>query len=113
MYKIALVEDDTQLRELISRMVSRYGYQVIEMTDFKNILDSLFLENPDVVILDINLPYLDGFEICKRFRKKSNVPVIILSARNNDIEQVMGILFILTYIDVSNIINISIRIDMR
>ena len=93
MYKIVLVEDDTQLRDLISRMLSRYGYQVIEMKDFKNILCALFVENPDVIILDINLPYLDGFEICKGFRKQSNVPIIILSARNNEIEQVMGIEF--------------------
>jgi len=93
MYKIALVEDDIQLRELISLMLRRYGYRVIEMTDFKNVLNGLILENPDVIILDINLPYLDGFEICKKFRKQGNVPILILSARNSEIEQVMGIEF--------------------
>lgn len=93
MFKIALVEDDTQLRGLISSMLSRYGYHVIEITDFKHVLDGLFLDEPDVILLDINLPYVDGFEICKRFRKQSNVPIIILSARNSEIEQVMGIEF--------------------
>ncbi len=93
MNKIALVEDDTGLRELISDMLRRYGYIVSELIDFKNIVHALLLEKPDIIILDINLPYMDGFEICKRVRKQSNAPIVILSARNSEVEQVMGMEF--------------------
>lgn len=93
MYKIALIEDDLQLRELISDMLRRYDYQTLEIEEFENTVEVLCSEKADVVILDINLPYLDGFEICKRIRKQSNVPIIFLSARSSEMEQVMGIEF--------------------
>ncbi|UNC92035.1 response regulator transcription factor [Candidatus Contubernalis alkaliaceticus] len=93
MYRVALIEDDIQLRELISGMLKRYGYEVLAIDDFKHIMEYLKQENPDIILLDINLPYFDGFEICKAIRRKSNVPIIIISARNSEAEQVMGIEF--------------------
>ena len=93
MYKVALVEDDTQLRELITRMLTRYDYEVLAVEDFAHVKEHLLQQNPDVILLDINLPFSDGFEICKTIRKQSNVPIIIISARNSEAEQVMGIEF--------------------
>lgn len=91
MFKIALVEDDLELRMIISTMLKRYQYEVIVINDFSNVVVDLLNVNPDVVLLDINLPYVDGFHICKSLRSKSHVPIIIISARNSDSDQILGV----------------------
>ncbi|NMD71013.1 response regulator transcription factor [Bacillus sp. DNRA2] len=91
MYKIALVEDDPELSSIISKMLLHYQYEIVVVEDFTNVVDHLIELNPDVILLDINLPYLDGFHICKAIRKKSNVPIIITSARNTDADQILGV----------------------
>lgn len=90
MYRIALVEDDPELSMIISKMLERYQYEVVVVKDFKNVIDNLIEMEADVVLLDINLPYIDGFHICKSVRRKSNVPIIIISARNTDADQILG-----------------------
>lgn len=91
MYKIYIVEDDRPLRDTIKQTLERYGYEVYVTDDFKNV-DKTFLHiKPDLTLLDINLPYYDGFILCKILRQLSNSPIIIMSARNSDIEQVHGI----------------------
>ncbi|OIJ17609.1 DNA-binding response regulator [Anaerobacillus alkalilacustris] len=90
MYKIALVEDDTELSLLISTLLKRYDYEVVVINDFENVLQKLIDLKADVILLDINLPYVDGFHICKQVRKVSIVPIIIISARNNDSDQILG-----------------------
>ncbi|OIJ19194.1 DNA-binding response regulator [Anaerobacillus alkalidiazotrophicus] len=90
MYKIALVEDDSELSLLISTMLKRYDYEVVVINDFEHALERLIELKADVVLLDINLPYVDGFHICKHVRKKSIVPIIMISARNNDSDQILG-----------------------
>lgn len=90
MYKIALVEDDSELSLLISAMLRRYDYEVAVISDFENVIKELTDLKADVVLLDINLPCADGFHICKQLRKESLVPIIIISARNNDSDQILG-----------------------
>jgi len=72
-------------------MLERYQYEVAVVKDFKNVIDHLIEMEADVVLLDINLPYIDGFHICKSLRSKSNVPIIIISARNTDADQILGV----------------------
>ncbi|RXJ00644.1 DNA-binding response regulator [Anaerobacillus alkaliphilus] len=91
MYKIALVEDDTELRSMIAKMLERYEYEVMNVEDFKNVLERLIELKPDVVLLDVNLPFVDGFHICKNLRNNSNVPIIMISARNTDADQILGV----------------------
>ncbi len=91
MYKIALVEDDYELRLMISKMLERYEYEVMVIDDFENALLQLTELNPDVVLLDVNLPYVDGFHICKSIRRTSHVPIIMISARNTDADQILGV----------------------
>ncbi|MFL0249264.1 response regulator transcription factor [Clostridium neuense] len=91
MYKIFLVEDDEKLNEHIKEYLQMYDYEVYVVEDFKNTEKEFEFINPDLVLLDINLPYSDGFYLCRVFRKKSNVPIIITSARTAEIEQIMGI----------------------
>lgn len=91
MYKIFLVEDDEKLNEHIKEYLEMYNYEVYTVKDFKNTEKEFESINPDLVLLDINLPYADGFYLCRVFRKKSNVPIIITSARIEEVEQIMGI----------------------
>ncbi|WP_170311565.1 response regulator transcription factor [Vallitalea okinawensis] len=91
MYKIYIVEDDRPLRGTVKQALERFGYEVYVTDDFENV-DKAFLRiKPDLTLLDINLPYYDGFILCKILRQLSNAPIIIMSARNSDIEQVHGI----------------------
>ncbi|MGE5614419.1 MAG: response regulator transcription factor [Bacillota bacterium] len=91
MYKILIVEDDRKLCGLISDYLSRYGYEVHSSDDFRNIENIFDNINPSLLLLDVNLPYMDGFWLCRSIRRRSGIPIIIISARGADMEQVMGI----------------------
>ncbi|ETI70127.1 response regulator transcription factor [Neobacillus vireti] len=91
MYKIMLIEDDRELCSLVKEYLEKYKYMVYEPTDFNSILEQFEQVQPDLVLLDINLPYFDGFYLCRAMRKKSKVPIIITSARSGELDQVMAI----------------------
>jgi DNA-binding response OmpR family regulator len=91
MYKIMLIEDDIVLSSMIKEYIEKYGFTVYEQKDFNNIEGQFDEIKPHLVLLDINLPYYDGFYICRSIRKKSRVPIIITSARSGEMDQVMAI----------------------
>lgn len=91
MYKLLLIEDDIQLSKLIQENLERYGYVVHHPKNFSNLLEEFTSIKLDLVLLDINLPYYDGFFLCRSFRKESNVPIIIISARSQELDQIMAI----------------------
>ncbi|MDP4143340.1 MAG: response regulator transcription factor [Bacillota bacterium] len=91
MYKLMLIEDDIKLRELTKEYIEKFGYDVFEIKEFHNIEEQFKELKPDIVLLDINLPYFDGFYLCRAIRKESNIPIIITSARSGDMDQVMAI----------------------
>lgn len=91
MYKILLIEDDSQLCELIRENLERYGYQVELPVHFSKIEEEFTNINPDLVLLDINLPYYDGYYLCRSFRQKSTVPILMISARSQEMEQIMAL----------------------
>lgn len=68
MVKIMIVEDDMKIAELLSTYVAKYGYQGIIVTDFQNVLDIFLEEQPELVLLDINLPSFDGYYWCRQIR---------------------------------------------
>ena len=76
---------------LIEDRLSRYGYNVVKVKDYTNIKSEFIEENPHLVLLDINLPNYDGFFWCREIRTLSNVPIIFISARFSDMDQVMAI----------------------
>lgn len=91
MYKIMLVEDDFKLRQLIAENLERYGYVVTAVDDFKNVEQEFEATKPDLVILDVTLPYYDGFYLCRIMRRKTTIPIIIVSARDSHAQQLMGL----------------------
>lgn len=90
MLKVLVVEDDIRLRNLIIDSLDRYGYNIIFVENFSDVQSIFEREKPQLVLLDINLPYNDGFYYCRLFRRVSKVPIIMISARSGDMEQVMS-----------------------
>lgn len=90
MYKILIIEDDLKLTQSMQNALEKFDYEVLGIADFRNIEDEFDRVKPHLVLLDINLPYFDGFYLCRVFRRKSSLPIIIISARNDDMHQVMG-----------------------
>ncbi|MTI64999.1 MAG: response regulator transcription factor [Firmicutes bacterium] len=91
MPKIFIIEDDKKIREELSILLERYDYDCSFSDDFKNIIDIVIKTNPDLVLLDINLPYFDGYHICKEIRKVSNIPIIVVTSRDTDLDELMSI----------------------
>ncbi|WP_232697974.1 response regulator transcription factor [Brevibacillus daliensis] len=91
MYKIMIVEDDAKLTNILRNYLERYGYNVSVVTDLKQIKTEFVELEPHLVLLDINLPYYDGFYWCRQIRTISNVPIIFISARVGEMDQVMAI----------------------
>lgn len=89
--EIFIVEDDLVLRDELGKLLSSYGYKCSETDDFENIIEIIIEKEPDLVLLDINLPYFDGYHICRELRKKSDVPIIIMTSRNTEMDELMGI----------------------
>jgi len=90
-YRVYVVEDDLKLANLICDYLSKYGYDTYRAERFDDI-ESEFIEvMPHIVLLDINLPYMDGFYWCRQIRSISNVPVIFISARTDDPDQIRAI----------------------
>lgn len=90
MKKIVIVEDAEKIREELSEFLSRYEYDVKAPTDFNNILEYIKNEQPDLILLDINLPVFDGYYICREIRKQSNVPIIVVTSRDSEIDELMS-----------------------
>lgn len=94
MQKILIIEDEPNICELISYNLKNSGYKTIEAEDGLKGLEMALSEKPDLILLDIMLPGMNGMEICRELRtRKSRVPIIILSAKNEDIDKVMGLEF--------------------
>lgn len=86
-----IIEDDKKISELIKNHLERYGYKAFLVRDFSNIKNEFFEYKPDLVLMDINLPFFDGFYWCNDIRSSSKVPIVFLSARDSDMDQVMAI----------------------
>ncbi|WP_455538920.1 response regulator transcription factor [Terrisporobacter sp.] len=90
MEKIIIIEDDEIIREELQSFLSRYGYEVKAPKQFDNIVNFILNENTNLVLLDINLPIYDGYYICREVRKKSEVPIIIVTSRDSDMDELMS-----------------------
>jgi DNA-binding response OmpR family regulator len=88
---ILLVEDETTLAETLRYNLEREGYEVIAVGDGVLALERARQDQPDLVILDVMLPRLDGFSVCRILRQESDIPVIMLTARQDEIDRIAGL----------------------
>lgn len=89
--KILLVEDDDRLASLVSEFLTQNDFDVIHVARGDLVMDNVARHCPDLIILDIMLPGLDGFTLCKTLRPKFTGPILLLTARNSDFDQVLGL----------------------
>ncbi len=75
----------------MSVLLQKYGYAYESSTDFAHITDHILKAEADLVLLDINLPYQDGYTICREIRKQSDIPIIVLTSRNTDFDELMSL----------------------
>lgn len=91
MDKILIVEDDEKLRAELEKFLKNNGYNISTISKFDNITEDILNKNADLVLLDINLPGADGEYICKEIRKTSNVPIIMITCRDNEIDELISL----------------------
>ena len=91
MDKILIVEDDEKLRNELKIFLDRNGFDVIVLEKFDNCIEDILNSNADLVLLDINLPIIDGEYICKELRKVSDVPIIIVTSRDNELDELISL----------------------
>ncbi len=91
MPKILIVEDDEKLRNELEIFLNNNGYEAQSLKEFKDTINKILKINPDLLLLDINLPEADGEYICKEIRKKSAMPIIIVTSRDNEIDELLCI----------------------
>lgn len=89
--KILIVEDEPALQETLNYNLSRQGYSVDVAGDGKTALDIARRMHPDLIVLDIMLPIMDGFEVCRILRQEMNVPILMLTAKDEEIDRVIGL----------------------
>jgi DNA-binding response OmpR family regulator len=91
MSKIMAVDDEQNILELVKLYLGREGHQIDTASSGAQALSKLTQFNPDLVILDLMLPDMDGLEVCRHIRAKSNIPVMMLTARKEDIDKIVGL----------------------
>ncbi len=90
--KILIVEDDENIVEVLSFNLEKEGYEVIKAYDGREGLDAALNKTPDLILLDVMLPYMDGFEVCEKIRKADKlIPIIMLTAREEETDKVLGL----------------------
>ena len=87
---ILVVDDERRYRELLEMNLTRRGYGVLQAADGLSALNQVELETPDLVMLDLMLPDIDGYEVCRRIRERSSVPIIMLTAKAEPAQKVRG-----------------------
>ena len=93
MRKVLVIEDDAQVREELKVLLGRNGYEADVIVDFSNICGQIIDKNPDMVLLDINLPDQDGIGLLKQLREQSSVPVIMVTSKNTEMDEVLCLSF--------------------
>ncbi|XOQ58442.1 MAG: Stage 0 sporulation A-like protein [Clostridium sp.] len=90
-YKVMIVEDDKALCSNMSDVLRKWGFETVGVYDFKNIVNEYAKYKPNLVIMDVNLPYFDGFYWCKKIRELSKVPIMFVSSRDTNMDVIMAV----------------------
>lgn len=89
--KILIIEDEPHIADAIAYNLKKEGYEAVIASDGENGIEKIQREEPDLVILDLMLPGIDGMEVCRRVRKRSQIPIIMLTAKEAEIDRVLGL----------------------
>ncbi len=89
--EILVVDDDPRLREVVRYALSRAGYEVVEASDGVQALERVSTLDPALVVLDVLMPEMDGIEVCRQLRRSSEVPIVFLSSRGEELDRVLGL----------------------
>ncbi|WP_195940104.1 response regulator transcription factor [Romboutsia sp. 1001713B170131_170501_G6] len=90
MKKIIIVEDDEKIRMELKSFLLKYKYDVVCLTKFENIIEDILKLNGHLILLDINLPIYDGYYICREIRKKSDIPIIVVTSKDTEMDELMS-----------------------
>ena len=90
-YKILVADDEAEIRSLLKLYLENEGYSVVEALDGLEAMEKLKSDKPDLCVLDIMMPGMDGYQVLRKLREDSNIPVIILSAKDADSEKILGL----------------------
>jgi len=88
---ILIVDDDNDIRKVLELYLCDAGYRVVEADHGYKVMDIFEQEKPDLIILDVMLPGLDGLEVCQMIRRRSDVPILFLSAKEDDVDKIVGL----------------------
>lgn len=88
---VLVADDNEDITDILSNYVKREGYESLVASNGQEAYDLFAKYNPSVVLLDVMMPEMDGFEVCKRIRQESDVPIILISAKGEDFEKIMGL----------------------
>ena len=91
MKKILIVEDDASISEELKNLLDNAGYNGVILKDFENSYEEIKRENPDLILLDINIPKLNGEMLLQKIRKESNVPIIMVTSKNTETDEVLSL----------------------
>ena len=89
--KLFIIEDEMPIRKELTQFFKKYGFQCESSDDFQDIVQLALKSGADLILLDINLPYQDGFQVCREIRQSSHVPIIVLTSRNTDFDELMSL----------------------
>ena len=91
MKKILVVDDEKPIADILRINLEKESYEVVEAYDGEEAVKKFNEENPDLILLDVMLPKMDGFSVCRTIREKSNVPILMLTAREEEVDKVLGL----------------------
>ena len=89
--KILVVDDESSIRQLLNINLSKEGYDVIEAVDGAEAIDVAIKEKPDLILLDVMLPKVDGLSVCKKIKSVMNVPILMVTAKDGELDKILGL----------------------
>lgn len=89
--KVLVADDEAQIRNILSIYLKKAGFEVVEAADGAEALVKVQSDKPDIIVLDIMMPVMDGLEVCKQVRKISDIPIIMLTAKDEDDDRILGL----------------------
>ncbi|MCK5762819.1 MAG: response regulator, partial [Clostridiales bacterium] len=91
MKKVLIVEDEKTISDIIKINLLKEGYEIVTAYDGREALEIFEKTDPDLILLDVMLPYVDGFQVCRKVRDKSSVPIIMLTAKEEEVDRVKAL----------------------